>query len=216
MLACEVLLGGSCPVAASPLSAGLGGVERWGGQAIQCTPSGLVLGVCQCLGARLPQRGIETGSDMLRERFCRCWSGAPMQSLSPIPESPVCPYGPYGALNRLMTWLHVMHHDSTSLAGSRCTRTVGGADDGENAPHQSFAAAVGARPQPITSRAASSAGARLGAGPRHLHSRSSRKAKKGKGKFNLPTLLRIALDPAIHDASRCADSPRWPAGPVHV
>lgn len=68
---CEVLLGGSCPVSASPLSAGLGGVETLGGPNDTVHAVWPVLGVCQCLVARLPQRGLETGSDMLRERFCK-------------------------------------------------------------------------------------------------------------------------------------------------
>lgn len=81
---------------------------------IQCTA------VSQCLLARLPQRGLEAGLGISSRGFFQAQIG----------QSQAIPghrKRPYGALNRLMTWLHVMHQHSSALAGAHDLRTVGGA-----------------------------------------------------------------------------------------
>lgn len=83
---------------------------------IQCTT------VSQSLLAQLPQRGREAGLGISSRAFFQAQIG----------QSQAIPghrKRPYGALNRLMTWLHVMHQHSSALAGAQHLRTVGGASN---------------------------------------------------------------------------------------
>lgn len=96
---------------------------------IQCTA------VSQRLLAQLPQRGLEAGLGICRRAFLQ----ARIRQSQAIPGHRK---RPYGALNRLMTWLHVMSRHSSALAGTHNLRTVGGASSDEHAPHQRLAAPV--------------------------------------------------------------------------